>query len=120
LLKFYFIISTIFLERNSFDPENFRVNQSLQTQENIDESFNKKEKTIFFEEQTENSKLILSKLKGEFSVSKSLLAANNSEYANDASPKHEKNPYDEINKKAEAFTKWFLCDYLESIKNINK
>ena len=87
--------------------------------ENIDVSHNKRVKNIFFEEETEHSTLILSKLKGEFSVSKSKLAANNPESTSPAPAKDEKNPYDEINKKAGEFTKWFLSDYLESIKNIN-
>lgn len=95
------------------------MNQSLQTQENIEESFVKKNKRVFFEEESENSKLILSKLKSEFSVSKSVMQSNSAESASIASTKEEKNLYDEVNKKAEEFTKWFLNDYLESIKNIS-
>ena len=95
------------------------MTRCVQTQENFEVSFNKREKKIFFEEETEHSKLILSKLKGEFSVSKSLLVANSAESADPAPAKDEKNTYEEINKKAEEFTKWFLSDYLESVKNIN-
>ncbi len=108
-----------FIGRESFDNVKLRLNETLQTQENIDKSFNNREKKIFFEEETEHSKLILSKLKREFSVSKSFLAANNPESASPVSAKDEKTPYDEVNRKAEEFTKWFLSDYLRSIKNIN-
>lgn len=93
------------------------MDETQQTQENIDASFNKKEKRVFFDEETEHSQLILEKLKGEFSVSKSLVAANYPETASPPSAKDEKNPYDEINKKAEEFTKWFLSEYVERVKS---
>lgn len=58
----------------------------------------------------------MNKLKSEFSVSKSLIAKN-SDNAN--LQKEDINPYDEVNKKADEFTKWFLSDYLEKVKNSN-
>jgi len=73
-----------------------------------------KAKNIFFEEESEGSNYILNKLKNEFSVSKSI-ASKTSDTSN--IQKEEINPYDEINKKADEFTEWFLNDYLKKVKN---
>jgi len=105
--------------RNSFDPEKLRaMDDRIQTTEEFQATFDiNKQKKIFFEEGTEHSNIILNKLKNDFSVSKSL--TNKVEQNASFSNLDEMNSYEEINKKAEEFTKWFLSDYLESVKNIS-
>lgn len=58
--------------------------------------------------------MILDKLKNEFCLTNKNIE-NDLKIEGDL--KIDKNPFEEINKKAEEFTNWFLNNYLESIKN---